>query len=85
MIKPIGKRILVEPIKLQERVDGGIVLPANTALDQQEGTVIAVGSLVTDVKPGDRVILAKFDGTELDHEGQKLILADERAVLAVLA
>lgn len=82
-LKPLGDRVIVEPIEREEMTASGIVLPETAKEKPQEGSVIAVGegkknddgSRVTlDVAVGDRVIYAKYAGTEFKLNGDKKVL-----------
>ena len=83
MIKPLGDRVVVEPSKRLEKTDSGIILP-DTAQDKpQEGKVLAVGDCET-IKKDDIVLYPKYTGTEVNHEGQDVLIMSEKEVLAVV-
>lgn len=93
-LTPLGDRIVVKPIVKEEVTKGGIVLPDTAKEKPQEGEVVAVGSgrltdegkrLAPDVKVGDRVIYAKFAGTEWKSEGQEYLILRESDILAKLS
>jgi chaperonin GroES len=88
---PLGDRIIVEPIEQEEMTAGGIYVPETAKEKPQEARVIAVGpgSLrddgernPMDVAEGDRVIFAKYAGTEFKLDDRKLLILSERDVLA---
>lgn len=88
---PLGDRIIVEPIEQEEMTAGGIYVPETAKEKPQEARVIAVGpgSLrddgernPMDVAEGDRVIFAKYGGTEFKLDDRKLLILSERDVLA---
>ncbi len=87
-IKPLGKRILAKKLEEEERkTAGGIVLPESAKNDKVvRAKVLAVG---TDekftVKEGDEILVSGFAGTEIEMEGEKLLLVKETDVLAVIA
>lgn len=92
-IQPIGDRILVKLLENQEKTAGGIILPDVAKEKPSEGKIIAVGKghLLDDgsVKPfevsvGDKVIFAKYGGTEITHQSEQYILVKEEDILAVL-
>ena len=93
MIKPLGERVLVEPIAQEVTTASGIVLPDSAKEKPQEGKVIAVGSgtlkdgvrVALEVKEGDRVIFSKYAGTEVKYDGRELLIMRESDILAVLA
>ncbi len=86
-IKPLGKRILAKKIEEESRTtSGGIVLPESAKSDKVvRAKVIAVG---TDekftVKKGNEIIVSSFAGTEIEVEGDKLLLVKETDVLAII-
>jgi len=93
MIKPLGDRVLVEPIAKEETTASGIVLPETAKEKPQEGKVVAVGSghlkdgerVPLELKEGDRVIFSKYAGTEVKIEGKEYLIMREGDVLAVLS
>jgi Co-chaperonin GroES (HSP10) len=93
MIKPLGDRVLIEPIEKEETTASGIVLPDTAKEKPQEGKVVAVGSGTLDddgdrvpleVKVGDRVIFSKYAGTEVKFEGKEYLIMRESDILAIL-
>lgn len=91
-IRPLGDRVVVEVLKEQEVTAGGIVLPESAQEKPQEAKVLAVGPGKTldngevvplDVKEGDRVIFAKYGGTEITVEGKDYLILDSDSILAV--
>lgn len=92
-IKPLGNRIVVQPIEEEEITAGGIVLPETAKEKPQKGTVLAVGPgerndegkhVALEVKDGDKVLFAKYSGTEIKYEGKKLLIMRESDILAKL-
>jgi chaperonin GroES len=92
-LKPLGDRLVVEPIEQEEVTAGGIVLPETAKEKPQQGKVLAVGPgardddgkrIAMDVKVGDKVLYAKYGGTEFKMEGKKLLILRESDLLAVL-
>ena len=83
MIKPLGDRVVVEPSAQQEKTESGIILP-DTAQDKpQEGKVLAVGSCLY-INKDDIVLYPKYTGTEVNHDGQDVLIMSEKEVLAVV-
>jgi chaperonin GroES len=86
-IKPLGKRILAKKIEEESRTtSGGIVLPESAKSDKVvRAKVLAVG---TDekftVKKGNEILVSSFAGTEIEVEGDKLLLVKETDVLAII-
>ena len=92
-LKPLGSRLVVEPIEQEEVTSGGIVLPETAKEKPQKGTVLAIGPgdrndkgerIPMDVKVGDKVLYAKYAGTEVKYNGKKLLILRESDVLAIL-
>tara|TARA_B100001996_G_scaffold296846_1_gene237184 strand:+ start:95 stop:349 length:255 start_codon:yes stop_codon:yes gene_type:complete len=83
MIKPLGDRVVVEPALKQEKTESGIILPDTAQEKPQEGKVLAVGDCET-IKKNDLVLYPKYSGTEINHEGQDLLIMSEKEVLAVV-
>lgn len=90
-IKPLGDRVVVQPIAREETTKGGIVLPDTAKEKPQEGKVIAVGPgrrteegqlIPPEVKEGDTVIYAKYAGTEIRLDNQDYLILNERDILA---
>jgi chaperonin GroES len=92
MIRPLGERVLIEPIAKEETTASGILLPENAKEKPQEGKVIAVGSgtvkdgarIALEVKEGDRVLFSKYAGTEVKYEGKELLIMKESDIHAIL-
>ncbi|MGG4340959.1 co-chaperone GroES [Paenibacillus lautus] len=92
MIRPLGERVLVEPIEQEETTTFGIVLPDSAKEKPQEGKIIAVGSgslkdgarVPLEVKEGDRVIFSKYAGTEIKYEGKEYLIMKESDIHAIL-
>lgn len=91
-LRPLGDRIVAKAIEEEERTQGGIYLPDTAKEKPQEGEVIAVGSgrilengerIPLEVKVGDRIIFAKYGGTEVKLDGQEYLILRESDVLAV--
>ena len=92
-MRPLGSRLVIEPIEQEEITAGGIVLPETAKEKPQKGTVLAIGPgerddngnrIPLDVQVGDLVLFAKYSGTEIKYEGKKLLIMRESDVLAVL-
>jgi len=90
-LQPMADRVVVKPIEREEVTKGGIVLPDTAKEKPQEGKVLAVGPgrlsddgkrIAMDVKVGDRVIYAKYGGTEIKIEDEELVILRESDILA---
>jgi chaperonin GroES len=92
-LKPLGSRLVVEPIEQEEKTAGGIVLPETAKEKPQQGMVLAVGQgdrdeagkrIAMDVSVGDKVLFAKYSGTEIKMDGKKLLILRESDILAIV-
>ena len=91
-IRPLGDRVLVEPIEEKDQTVGGIIIPDSAKEKPMQGKVLAVGKkldkdgkeIAFDVKKGDTVLLPKYGGTEIKLDGKKLQLVREEDLLGVL-
>ncbi|MDR0270365.1 co-chaperone GroES [Paenibacillus sp.] len=92
MIKPLGDRVLVEPIEQEETTSFGIVLPDSAKEKPQEGKIVAVGAgavkdgvrVSLEVKEGDRVLFSKYAGTEIKYEGKEYLIMKESDIHAIV-
>jgi len=94
-IKPLGDRVLVEPVENADEVKkGGIIIPDTAKEKPQEGKVIAIGTGKRDddgklipfnVKKGDRVLMPKYGGTEVKIDDKEYQIVREDDILAVIA
>ena len=92
-LKPLGGRVIVEPIEQEEMTAGGIILPETAKEKPQEGKILASGPgdrdedgkrIAMDVKVGDRVLYAKYSCTEVKVDGKKLLILRESDILAIV-
>ena len=84
MLEPLLDRIIVEPLKKEDRTESGIILP-DTAQDSgapQQAVISEVGSDCELVKKGETILFAKFTGIEIEYQGKKLIVIPEKEILA---
>ena len=91
-LQPLGDRVVVKPATREETTKSGIVLPDTAKEKPQRGTVVAVGPgrwvegerVAPDVEVGDIVIYSKYGGTELNIDGEDVIVLSEHDILAKL-
>ena len=85
-LKPLGDRVVVEPIEQDSMTAGGIVLPDTAKEKPQQGTVLATGpDIEGEIAAGDRVMYAKYAGTEVKTDGKDVIILSEENILAIVA
>jgi chaperonin GroES len=92
-LRPLGDRVVIEPTPREETTKSGIVLPDTAKEKPQEGKIIAVGPgkiledgsrEAIDVKVGDKVLYAKYAGTEFKVDGEELLIVSQKDILAVV-
>lgn len=92
-LKPLSDRVIVEPLEKDEITASGIYLPETAKEKPQEGRVLAVGPgrvnddgkrATMEVSEGDKVIFAKYSGTEVKIEEKKLLILSEKDILAIV-
>ena len=92
-LKPLGDRLLVEPVEQEEMTASGIVLPETAKEKPMQGVVVAAGPgarkedgsrIAMDVKEGDTILYAKYAGTEIKLDGNKYLIFKETDVLAIV-
>jgi chaperonin GroES len=93
-LRPLGDRVVVKPVEREERTKSGIVLPDTAKEKPQEGLIEAVGNgryieatgkrEPLDVKVGDRVVYAKYAGSEIKIDDVEYLILSEKDILAVV-
>ncbi len=93
-IKPLGDRVVVQPLEAEAKSKGGIVLPDTAKEKPQEGKIVAVGKgkvlengslQALEVKVGDKVLYGKYSGNEITtKEGEELLIMREEDILAII-
>ncbi len=93
-LKPLGDRVVIRPIVKDEMVTkGGVILPDTAKEKPQEGKIIAVGPgrldengkrIAMDVKTGDKVLYAKYAGSEVKLDDEELLILRESDILAIM-
>ena len=92
-LRPLGDRVVVKPLDREEVTKSGIVLPDTAKEKPQQGEVLAVGPgrildsgerVTPDVKEGERVLFAKYSGTEFKLETDELLILRESDILAIV-
>ena len=92
-LKPLGSRVIVEPIEQEDVTASGIVIPETAKEKPQRGKILAAGPgdrnekgerVALDVAVGDTVMYAKYGGTEIKVDGKKLLILRESDLLAIV-
>lgn len=92
-LRPLSDRVVVKPTPKEEVTKSGLVLPDTAKEKPQEGTIVAVGPgkmedgkrVPMDVKEGDKVLYARYSGTEIKIEDEDLLILSEKDILAVVS
>jgi chaperonin GroES len=92
-LRPLGDRVVIQPTAREEMTKSGIVLPDTAKEKPQEGTIVAAGPgrvlddgkrEAMDVKKGDKVLYAKYAGTEFKIDDEDLLIVSQKDILAVV-
>jgi len=92
-VRPLGDRVLVQPLEEGETKKGGIIIPDTAKEKPQEGKIVALGTGKRDdegkvidfvVKKGDKVLISKYGGTEIKVEGQSYLIMREDDILGII-
>jgi chaperonin GroES len=92
-VRPLHDRVLVERIEAESKTAGGIIIPDTAKEKPAEGKVVSIGAgardedgdrIALDVKVGDRILFAKWGGTEVKVDGKELVILKESDILAVI-
>ena len=92
-LRPLGDRVVIKPSAREEMTKSGIVLPDTAKEKPQEGEIIAAGPgkiledgkrEAMDVKVGDKVLYAKYAGTEFKVDGDELLIVSQKDILAIV-
>ena len=87
-IKPLGERVLIRPLKVNERTDSGIFIPEEAMKEKKQAIVETLGNS-KDGKPfplkkGDKVIYSGYSSEELEIDEEKYIIIDLKDILAIM-
>ena len=92
-VRPLGDRVLVQPLEEKETKKGGIIIPDTAKEKPQEGKVVALGTGKRDedgkkveftVKKGDKVLICKYGGTEIKLDGETYLIMREDDILGII-
>ncbi|MGB7338872.1 MAG: co-chaperone GroES [Phototrophicaceae bacterium] len=92
-LRPLNDRVVVEPVEQETTTASGLVLPETAKEKPQQGKVLAVGPgardedgerMALDLEVGDMVLFAKYAGTEIKIDGNKVLIMKENDILGVL-
>ena len=92
-IRPLGDRVLVRRLEVDEQIRGGIIIPDTAKEKPQQGEVVAVGNgrllesgerAAIDVQAGNRIVFGKYSGADIKVDGQEYMILREDEILGVL-
>lgn len=91
-VKPLGGRVLVKPLTVEEKTKSGIYLPESAKEKPEEGEVLEVGEgkwiegklVPLSVKKGDKIIFSKYGPDEIKVDGEELLIVKEEDILAIV-
>ena len=92
--RPLHDRVLLRRVEQNEKTAGGIIIPDTAKEKPMEGEIVAVGNglrddsgkvVALDVKAGDRVLFSKWSGTEVQIDGEELLVMKESDIMGVIA
>ncbi|VVB92456.1 10 kDa chaperonin [uncultured archaeon] len=84
-IKPLGKRILIKPVKEEEKTRGGIFIPETAKEKKKQGIVMEIGTVEDKefpVKKGDVILYTGYSSEELEVDGEKYLILESKDVIA---
>jgi len=92
-IKPLGDKLIIKTISVEQKLASGIVLPETSSEKPQQGEVLAVGGgrvldngtkVPMEIKVGDKILFSKYSGTEFKYKDEEYLVLNERDVHAIL-
>ncbi len=92
-VRPLEDRVLIERVEAESKTAGGIIIPDTAKEKPAEGKIIAIGNgayddkgqrVPLDVKNGDKILFAKWGGTEVKIDGKELVILKASDILAVI-
>lgn len=92
-LRPLGDRVVVEPVEQEERTETGLYIPETAKEKPQKGKILAVGAgrrdedgkrIPMDVETGQTILFAKYGGTEIKIDNKKLLILKESDILAIV-
>ena len=93
-LRPLGDRVVIQPTPREDMTKSGIVLPDTAKEKPQEGLIVAAGPgrvlddgkrEAMDIKKGDKVLYAKYAGTEFKIDDDELLIVSQKDILAIVA
>lgn len=92
-LKPLHDRVLIRRVESDEKTAGGLIIPDSAQEKPAEGEVVAVGAgaynedgdrIALDVSAGDRILFGKWSGTEVNIDGEELLIMKESDIMGII-
>ena len=84
-IKPLGKRVLIKPVKEEERTSGGLYIPETAKEKKKQGIVMELGNIEEKelpIKKGDTVLYTGYSSEEMEINGEKYLILESKDIIA---
>ncbi len=84
-IKPLGKRVLIKPVKEEEKTSGGIYIPETAKEKKKQGIVVELGNIEEKelpIKKGDTVLYTGYSSEEMEINGEKYLILESKDIIA---
>ena len=84
-IKPLGKRVLIKPVKEEEKTRGGIFIPEAAKEKKKQGIVVEIGNIEEKelpLKKGDTILYSGYSSEEMEIDGEKYLILDSKDIIA---
>lgn len=81
--KPLADRVLAKLLESEEKTESGIIIPDTVKEKPQKAEIVEVGKEVENIKKNDKVLFAKYSGTEVKIEGEDYIILKEEDILGI--
>ncbi|EGL8741742.1 co-chaperone GroES [Campylobacter jejuni] len=82
--QPLGKRVLVKRVEETKTTASGIIIPDNAKEKPLMGEVVAVSKEITDIGNGDKIVFAKYGGTEIKLDNNEYLVLNLDDILGIL-
>ncbi|MGX7592723.1 co-chaperone GroES [Candidatus Karelsulcia muelleri] len=85
-IIPLSERVLIKPLKAENKTQSGIIIPENAQEKPQEGIILGVGKEVTNtlIKVGEKVLFKQYSGTKINYNNNKYLILQTTDILALI-
>ena len=84
-IKPLGKRVLIKPVKEEERTSGGLYIPETAKEKKKQGIIVELGTIEEKelpIKKGDTILYTGYSSEEMEINGEKYLILESKDIIA---